>query len=96
MTWVVLALPVVVFGGLAVTRQDGPALLMLLLAVELPFRLWAALGVTMGGRADFYGWPLPGTLGWTLIGLTDLAAWYLVACAIAAVGRTLRRRPAAA
>jgi hypothetical protein len=90
-TWLVLVLPLVVWGVLVAIGWDAPAFLALLVAVELPFRLWDVLGLAVGRRTDFYGWPNPNGLGWTLIVLTDLVAWYLVSSAAAAASRALRR-----
>jgi len=90
-TWLVLVLPLVLGTGLVAIGWDGPALLALLVAVELPFRLWGGLGLPVGHRTDFYGWPNPNTLGLTLIILTDVAAWYLVSTAVAAGWRAVRR-----
>jgi hypothetical protein len=90
-TWLMLLLPLVVWASLVAIGWDGPALLALLVAVELPFRLWGGLGLPVGHRTDFYGWPSPNTLGLTLIILTDLVAWYLVSTAVAAAWRIVRR-----
>ena len=49
------------------------------------------LGVAVGRRTDFYGWPNPSGLGWTLIVLTDLVVWYLVSIAAVAAWRAVRR-----
>ena len=88
-------LPVGVWLGLVALGWDGPAALVLLFAVEMPFRLWSALGIPVGRRTDFYGLPDPSVLGAALIALTDLAAWYVVASAIAATVRAGRGRRAA-
>jgi len=90
-TWLVLVLPLVVWTGLVAVGRDGAALFGLLLVVEAPFRLWGALGLAVGRRTDFYGWPNPSLLGWTLIVLTDLAAWYLVSSIAASAWRAVRR-----
>jgi hypothetical protein len=91
LTWLLLPLPLLAWLGLVAINRDAAALFGLLLAVELPFRLWGALGVTMGRRADFYGWPMPGPLGWTLIALTHGVVWYVAASAVAAAVRAARR-----
>ena len=90
-TWLVLVLPLVAWGALVAIGWDAPAFLALLLAVELPFRLWGVLGVAVGRRTDFYGWPNPSGLGWALIVLTDLVVWYLVSSAATAAWRAVRR-----
>ncbi|HEY2991785.1 MAG TPA: hypothetical protein VGM22_03170 [Methylomirabilota bacterium] len=90
MTWVVLALPFVVWAGLAVLREDL-ALLALLLALELPFRLWHMLGVDVGRHTDFWGWPDANDVGITLIVVTDVIVWYVLASLTAAAWRALRR-----
>lgn len=74
---------------LVAAGQESAALFIMLFAVELPFRLWSALGLPVGHRTDFYGWPNPNALGLTLIALTDLAMWYVAASALAAAIRTV-------
>src|SRR5690242_12318801 len=51
-TALVFVLPIAIWGVLARVREDL-ALFLLLLAVELPFRLWRALGVSVGRHTDF-------------------------------------------
>ena len=85
MTALVFVLPFVVWGVLARVREDL-ALFMLLLAVELPFRLWLALGVNVGRHTDFWGWPSPNAVGLTLVVITDVVAWYVICCGIVAGG----------
>jgi hypothetical protein len=85
LTWIPLSLPLVVWLGLVSIGRHGAAVFMLLLAIEPSFYVWRALGVTMGRHTDFYGWPDPSPLGWILIALTDLAAWYVIASAIVAI-----------
>ena len=90
MTALVFVLPFVVWGVLARVREDL-ALFMLLLAVELPFRLWRALGVNVGRQTDFWGWPNPNHLGIVLVILTDVVAWYVVASMVATGWRRIWR-----
>ena len=100
-TWLVLALLLAVVAAVvaafAAAGVDTPAWLLFLLAVERPFTLWRALGVDVGRRGDFWGYPFPSALGVTLIVATDLLALYLTAGALAAVwanaaGAAARRR----
>jgi hypothetical protein len=87
-----LPLPVVAWLGLVAAKADRGALFSLLLAVDPPFSLWRRLGVPVGRHTDFYGWPSPNALGWSLVVITDLAVWYVVASALAAVLRAVWRR----
>ncbi|HEV8617825.1 MAG TPA: hypothetical protein VGU22_20210 [Methylomirabilota bacterium] len=100
-TWLALALllAVVTAGAAALFAAgvDTPVWLLFLFAVERPFTLWHAVGVPVGRRGDFWGYPFPSALGWTLIVATDLAVVYLAASAIAALwaraaGAAARRR----
>jgi hypothetical protein len=91
-TWLVLVLPIVGAGiGLAV-GSDAAFFAMFALAIELPFRLWRALGVPVGRRTDFWGWPDPSGPGLALIVLTDAIVCYVVASGVAAAWRALGRR----
>jgi hypothetical protein len=83
-TALVFVLPIAIWGVLARVREDL-ALFLLLLAVELPFRLWRALGVSVGRHTDFWGWPNPNAVGMALVVITDVLVWYVVA-SLAAVG----------
>jgi hypothetical protein len=76
--------------GLVAVGWDRAAVVALLVAVELPFRLWSAAGVPVGRRTDFYGLPSPSVPGSVLIALADLAVWYAVASAIAAIVQAAR------
>jgi len=76
--------------GLVAVGWDRAAVFALLVAVELPFCLWSAVGIPVGRHTDFYGLPSPSVFGSMLITLTDLAVWYVVASAIAASVRTAR------
>src|SRR5881394_3918382 len=89
LTWIPLSLPLVVWLGLVAIGRHGAAVFMLLLAIEPSFHVWRALGVTMGRHTDFYGWPDPSPLGWILIALTDLAAWYVIVSASVAIVGTV-------
>lgn len=91
-TWLVLALPAM---GAALVRAlgwDAGFFALYIVMLELPFRLWSALGVPVGRRTDFYGWADPGRFGLTLILLTDVVVWYVVASGVAAAWRTAGRR----
>jgi hypothetical protein len=95
LTWLPLSLPLVAWLVLVAIGRHGAAVFMLLLAIEPPFRVWRALGVAMGRHTDFYGWPDPSALGWVLIALTDLAAWYVITSATVAIVRAVAGRRAA-
>jgi hypothetical protein len=88
-TWLVFALPFVT-GAVAVAFQwDWPFLPIYLFALEVPFRLWSALGVPVGRHTDFWGWPDPNAAGVTLIAVTDMTIWYVVASLVAAAWRAV-------
>jgi hypothetical protein len=89
----VFALPFVAGGAAIAFERDWPFVPIYLFALEAPFRLWSALGLPVGRRADFYGWPNPNALGTALIVITDVIVWYLVASVVAAAALAARRRP---
>ncbi|TMQ20727.1 MAG: hypothetical protein E6K82_17125 [Candidatus Rokuibacteriota bacterium] len=91
-TWLVFALPFVVGGAAVAFEWDWPFVPIYLFALEVPFRLWGALGLPVGRRADFYGWANPNTLGTALIVITDVIVWYVIASVVAAVALAARRR----
>ena len=91
-TCILIPLPLAAWLALVALGLDGAAMFTLLLVVELPFRLWRALGLPVGRHTDFYGWPDPNALGWALIALTDLLAWYVVVSAVVAAVRAARGR----
>ena len=95
LTGLLFSVPFVAWLVLVAIGRHGAAVFMLLLAIEPPFRVWRALGVTMGRHTDFYGWPDPSALGWILIALTDLAAWYVITSPIAAIVCVVASRRAA-
>jgi hypothetical protein len=90
-TWAVVLAPFAVAPVLSFLRFNETLFLFGLLVIDIPFEAYRRLGLPVGHRGDWFGFAFPNGLGWTLIGLTDLAAFYLLGSAASAVWTRARR-----
>ena len=86
-----LALPLVAVAAAVAFDWDHLFFWLYGLGLELPFRLWSALGMPVGRRLDYYGWADPNALGLTLIAVTDVIVSYVLAALVSIAWRALRR-----
>lgn len=91
-TWLVLFVLLLALAGAAYTYE--PALIFAYVGgMELPYRLYREwLHLPVGTRSDWFGFPNPNTLGFILVGLTDIFLLYVLARLIASFWNRLRRK----
>jgi hypothetical protein len=90
-TWTVVLAPFALVPLLSLLRFHATLFVFGYFVIDLPFEAYRRLGLPVGHRGDWFGFALPNGLGWTLIALTDLAAFYLLGCAASAAWARARR-----